>query len=117
MTGMGDNQRPDWMADIEQQLRDERAWLDPLELDRVKQTVLRRASNREGAFMNLRSRLVSVALAAVLVLSGGTAVYAVAGGSSSNESSSHSQYCPKSGKPKHERGRGHDKGGNKCGHE
>jgi hypothetical protein len=106
---MGDNEGPDWMAEIEQQLRDERAWLDPLELDRVKQTAIRRASNRGGAFMNLRSRLVSIALAAVLVLSGGTAVYAVAGGSSSKDSSSKSQYCPKSGKPK-------GPGGNGCGH-
>jgi hypothetical protein len=112
MTGMDDNQRPpEWMADIEQRLRDERAQLDPLELDRVKQTALRHASNRGGAHMNLRSRLISVALAAVLVLSGGTAVYAVAGGASSKDSSSsQSQYCPKNGKPKN------PDGGNMCGH-
>jgi hypothetical protein len=115
MTGTGDSQQPEWMAEIEQRLTDERASLNPLELDRIKQTAIGRASKRGGAFMNLRSRLVTVGLAVVLVGSGGTAVYAVASGSSSNGSAAQSQYCPKTGKPKHDTGRGHEKGGNKCG--
>ena len=102
--------------EIEGLLRGSRAELTSLELDRVRQTVVERASqNAGGKRMDLRKRLVTLALAGALVASSGGAVIAASGGSSSDSSSARSQYCPKTGKPKHDTGPGHEKGGNKCG--
>jgi hypothetical protein len=99
---------------IERQLRADRPELGAIELDRVKQGVLARATRQRGRGMNVKSRLVTGMLVVGLVGTGGGAVLAASGGSSSNGSSAQSQYCPPNSPAA-----GLMKklpGGNKCGH-
>jgi hypothetical protein len=111
------NQEDGPVDDIERRLRKNRAELSDLDLDRVKRTVMQRSARSGRRWMNPRSKLLTLLLSVALVGAGGGAVLAAGGGSSSHGSSANSQYCPHSNKPKHDTGPGHEKGGNKCGHD
>jgi hypothetical protein len=111
---------PGELREVEDLLRRERPRASDLELDRVKLRAITQASRARSRSAPRKlglprsRRLVSVALA-VMLLGGGSAVLANNGGSvsaSGNGSSANSQYCPPSsqqpGKPK-------DPGPSKCG--
>jgi hypothetical protein len=88
---------------IKERLRSERPEADALELDRAKLRAIRQASSRDASRPRsgnkgvVRSgRLLSVVLAVVL-LGGGTAVFAATGGFKSagaRSSAANNQYCP-----------------------
>jgi hypothetical protein len=84
------NQHEDF-AVVEQQLRDGRAKLTPLERDGLKRKTMSKTGSTR---MNLRARLVQGLLVVGLVGTGGAAVLAASDGNSNGESSAKQQYCP-----------------------
>src|SRR4051794_20194825 len=80
----------DWVA---RYLREERTTLDPLELDRIKLQAKARSSRfRPPKRMLLRSRLLTLALAALLI--GGTTAGGIAAEGGGDGNAAQSQYRP-----------------------
>jgi hypothetical protein len=104
----------DDFTEVSERLRAERPTATPLELDRIKQISLSRASRAPaGRSGTGRNKLVSILVAATVMVGGTGAVLAAAGGNgkSNGNGATNSQYCPpksqKPGEPKHD--------GNNCG--
>jgi hypothetical protein len=114
----GDRLPPD-LERVAERLREERPEASPLDLDRIKTRAISQAAKSppmKGPLM--KSRLVSILVAAGILFAGAGGVMAATGGIPGNAGSTSSaakgQYCPPNspspGKPKHHGG------GNKCGH-
>jgi hypothetical protein len=98
-------------TDIGERLRAERPEVTPLELDRIKQTVLSRASRGSQSRGHGRSRLASVLVAGAVMVGGTGLVIAATSGGNGN-GATNSQYCPPTSQnPGGPKGHGHN-----CGH-
>ena len=93
-----DEQLPQELGEVAEQLQAGRAELSPLELDRIKVRAMeqsRRSSSRASGAPSLRSRLATIFVLTGLVVSGGTA--GVIAGSGGGGSASDNQYRPGKG--------------------
>jgi hypothetical protein len=100
-------------TDVTERLRAERPEVTPLELDRIKQVVLNRASRGSEGSSYGRSKLASVLVAATVLVGGtGLVVAAISGKNGNGNGAGHSQYCPPTSQnPGGPKGHGHN-----CGH-
>jgi hypothetical protein len=99
MSHWNDDRLPDELNDVAERLREQRAEMSPLELDSMKQRVRARQSStspsawRPRRGTSMKSRLVTLALTALLI-GGTTAGGIAASGGNGNGNSADSQYRP-----------------------
>ena len=101
MTHSNDDQLPEDLREVVEELRTRRTESGALELDRIKHTAMARAS-RASASQNkgflMRSKILTLALVLGLGVSGGAAgVIAAGGDGGGNDSAAKSQYKPGKG--------------------
>jgi hypothetical protein len=99
MTQPNEEQLPEDLSKVAEELRTRRTDATPLELDQIKRRAMAQASMSRRGTGSLRSRVLAIALLTGLIASGGTgAVIAAGGGGSSGpESAAKSQYKPGKG--------------------
>lgn len=102
MTHPSDEQLPDGLREVAEELRARRAETTVLELDRIKLRAMAQASrptaSRQGKGLLMRSKTLTMALVLGLAVSGGTAgVIAGGGGGGGGGSAAKSEYKPGKG--------------------